>query len=279
MHRSASAVQAYMEWVFLRKKKSYYQYQHFGNRSDWSNRDPLAACSNYCPSHGGWNINTTLRNIQSLLSPHLLKGIRLLFTGAPDYSSLRMSDPSHIRLCVVDPSCGCGGGAAHQVGSQVSGRSLSRNLSPSGPSAHELRVALGARYYDIHPDPHGLRGRGHHVVEAVVGFHTEGQRRVRALEDRRRRERGDFLDRGLHLLHVNPQRHYSEQQNIKLCVKIKKKKNTLFFFLLHTKQQNLWQYFTGNINYEWLEMLLYLEMSVVFWGTRTSSRSLPITAS
>lgn len=57
------------------------------------------------------------------------------------------------------------------------------DLPPSGPSAHELRVALGARYYDIHPDPHGLRGRGHHVVEAVVGFHTEGQRRVGTLED------------------------------------------------------------------------------------------------
>lgn len=59
------------------------------------------------------------------------------------------------------------------------------SLSSGGPSAHELRVALGTRYYDIHPDPHGLRGRGHHVVEAVVGFYTEGQRRVRALEDHR----------------------------------------------------------------------------------------------
>lgn len=181
----------------------------------------------------------------------MLNGIRLLFTGAPDYSSLRMSDPSHIRLCVVDPSCGCGGGAAHQVGSQVSGRSLSRNLSPSGPSAHELRVALGARYYDIHPDPHGLRGRGHHVVEAVVGFHTEGQRRVRALGDRRRGERGNFLDRGLHLLHVCPRRHQSEQQNIKQCVKKRTKYRSIhaskmsstlktpFFFAAHKTAEPL----------------------------------------
>lgn len=56
------------------------------------------------------------------------------------------------------------------------------NPWPAGPSAHELRVALGARHYDIHPDPHGLGGGGHHVVEAVVGLHAEGQRRVWALE-------------------------------------------------------------------------------------------------
>lgn len=57
------------------------------------------------------------------------------------------------------------------------------DLSPSGPSAHELSIALGTCYYDIHPDPHGLRGRGHHVVEPVVGFHTKGQRWIGALED------------------------------------------------------------------------------------------------
>lgn len=62
---------------------------------------------------------------------------------------------------------------AAQAGSQEHER-LPTNLSPSGPSAHELCVALGTRYYDIHPDPHRLRGWGHHVVEAVVGLHTEG---------------------------------------------------------------------------------------------------------
>lgn len=56
-------------------------------------------------------------------------------------------------------------------------------ILPPGPSAHELRVALGARYYDIHPDPHGLWGWRHHVVKAVVSLHTEGQRWVGALED------------------------------------------------------------------------------------------------
>lgn len=65
------------------------------------------------------------------------------------------------------------------------------NLSPSGPLAHELRVAFGTRYYDIHPDPHGLRGRGHHVVKAVVSFHTEGQRWIGTLEDHRERG-GEF---------------------------------------------------------------------------------------
>lgn len=53
------------------------------------------------------------------------------------------------------------------------------------PSAHELRVAFGARHDDIHPDPHGFRGGRHHVVEAVVGLHTEGQRWVWALEGNR----------------------------------------------------------------------------------------------
>lgn len=61
------------------------------------------------------------------------------------------------------------------------------NPSPDGPSAHELRVALSTRHYDIHPDPHGLGGGGHHVVETVVGLHTEGQRRVWALEGNRQR--------------------------------------------------------------------------------------------
>lgn len=76
---------------------------------------------------------------------------------------------------------------AAQVGSQVPGCSLSPRhppaLSPSGPSAHELSIALGTCYYDIHPYPHGLRGWGHHVVEPVVGFHTKGQRWIGALED------------------------------------------------------------------------------------------------
>lgn len=62
----------------------------------------------------------------------------------------------------------------------MSGSTL-QNLAPAGPSAHELRVAFGARHNDIHPDPHGFGGGRHHVVEAVVGLHTEGQRRVWAL--------------------------------------------------------------------------------------------------
>lgn len=78
---------------------------------------------------------------------------------------------------------------AAQVGSQVSGCSLGfrhqPDRSPSGPSAHELRIALCTRYYDIHPDPHGLRGRGHHIVKPVMSFHAEGQRWSGALWNQR----------------------------------------------------------------------------------------------
>ena len=53
--------------------------------------------------------------------------------------------------------------------------------APPYPSVHELGVPLCPSDDDIHPDAHGL-GRGcHHVVEAVVGLDTEGERRVRAL--------------------------------------------------------------------------------------------------
>lgn len=103
------------------------------------------------------------------------------------------------------------------------------NLSPSGPSAHELRVALGTRYYDIHPDPHGLRGWGHHVVEAVVGLHTEGQRRVRALEDHITGRGGDFLEQRLQ---AAPVASFSSETFVKtteyiIVFKIQKKKKQL----------------------------------------------------
>jgi len=51
----------------------------------------------------------------------------------------------------------------------------------SGASVHELRVPLRPGDDHVHPDPHGVRGRRHHVVEPVVGLHAEGQGRVRAL--------------------------------------------------------------------------------------------------
>lgn len=47
---------------------------------------------------------------------------------------------------------------------------------------HELGVSLRPRDDHVHPYPHGLGGGGHHVVDAVVGLHAEGQRRVRALK-------------------------------------------------------------------------------------------------
>ena len=52
----------------------------------------------------------------------------------------------------------------------------------SGTSVQELGVALRAGDDHVHPDAHGL-GRGrHHVVEAVVGLHAEGEGGVGALE-------------------------------------------------------------------------------------------------
>ena len=54
--------------------------------------------------------------------------------------------------------------------------------APHPPSVHKLRVALGPCDDDVHPDAHGLGRGGHHVVEPVVGLHTECQRGVGALE-------------------------------------------------------------------------------------------------
>lgn len=51
----------------------------------------------------------------------------------------------------------------------------------STPLVHELCVSLRSCDDDVHPDPHGLCCRGHHVVEAVVRLHAEGQGGIRAL--------------------------------------------------------------------------------------------------
>lgn len=60
--------------------------------------------------------------------------------------------------------------------------------SSARPSVHELRVALGPRDDDVHPDAHGLGRRRHHEVEAVVGLHAERQRGVGALWRRAQRQ-------------------------------------------------------------------------------------------
>lgn len=65
-------------------------------------------------------------------------------------------------------------------GSLPSNRELRRLPLPPA-SVHELRVSLGAGDDHVHPDPHGLGRRRHHVVEPVVGLHAEGQRGVGAL--------------------------------------------------------------------------------------------------
>lgn len=71
------------------------------------------------------------------------------------------------------------------VGGQETGRVCdgSRRLIPALFLVHELRVPLRSRDDHVHPDPHGLGRRGHHVIEAVVGLDAEGQRGVGALED------------------------------------------------------------------------------------------------
>lgn len=64
---------------------------------------------------------------------------------------------------------------------------------------HEMHVSLSARHHHIHPNTHGLRRRRHHVVNSIVGLHTEGQRRVGALwpfqkskaRGRKRESKGD----------------------------------------------------------------------------------------
>lgn len=60
---------------------------------------------------------------------------------------------------------------------------------PGGPcqSVHELSVALSPGDNDIHPDSHGLCRGGYHVVQPVMGLHTEGEGWVWALW----RERGE----------------------------------------------------------------------------------------
>lgn len=126
-------------------------------------------------SHNHWNAPL------SWVSPHLLKGIWPKVIHP-------FKSPSVTRCQAVWFQSRLRQGAA-QVGSQVSGCLLGfrhqPDRSPSGPSAHELRIALCTRYYDIHPDPHGLRGRGHHIVKPVMSFHAEGQRWSGALWNQR----------------------------------------------------------------------------------------------
>lgn len=44
-----------------------------------------------------------------------------------------------------------------------------------------MHVSFSARYYNIHPDTHGLGRRSHHVVHSIVGLHAERQWGVGAL--------------------------------------------------------------------------------------------------
>lgn len=74
---------------------------------------------------------------------------------------------------------------------------MARWRGPLPSLHHELGVALSACDDHIHPDPHGLRRGGDHVVDPVVSLHAEGQGGVRALGERTRRERvGGRMARG-----------------------------------------------------------------------------------
>ena len=66
---------------------------------------------------------------------------------------------------------------------------MSRVLELEPPLHHELGVSFCARYYDVHPNPHGLRRGSHHVVDTVMGLHTERQGGVRALVRPARKKR------------------------------------------------------------------------------------------
>lgn len=58
---------------------------------------------------------------------------------------------------------------------------------------HEVHVSFRPGDDDVHPDAHGVRGRSHHVVHAVVSLHAERQRGVGALrlcDGEREREGG-----------------------------------------------------------------------------------------
>lgn len=62
------------------------------------------------------------------------------------------------------------------------------SLPPRMTLVHELRVALCSCYDHVHPDPHGLCRRSHHVVQSVMGLYTEGQGGVGALMARHKSE-------------------------------------------------------------------------------------------
>lgn len=68
-------------------------------------------------------------------------------------------------------------------------------------SVHELRVSLRSCDDHVHPDPHGLCRRGHHVVESIVGLHAEGQGGVRTLEDSNKENTAFMFDNCGVMLH------------------------------------------------------------------------------
>ena len=145
-----------------------------------NNMDMLVPECNWSSWAPFMKTNTTLQSFPTHPCSH--EALICLEASSFLYVSLNIR-PSHIKLCVVVFSSGSGGERLTLALRCVCHR---RNVpSPSGPSAHELRVALCARNYDVHPDPHGLWGGGHHVVEAVMGLHAEGQRWIWALEDHR----------------------------------------------------------------------------------------------
>lgn len=60
---------------------------------------------------------------------------------------------------------------------------------------HELSVSLRPRDNDVHPNPHGLRRGGDHVVDPVVSLNAEGQGGIRTLRKATRGHRKGYREK------------------------------------------------------------------------------------
>lgn len=114
---------------------------------------------------------------QPLPSPASLFQAQSL-TGLSSWQSITKSSCTEAPGALCPPGLSEAGG---EHGNRCRGPRAGWGSQRPTRSVHELSVALGPCDDDIHPDAHGLCGRGHHVVQPVMGLHTEGESWVRAL--------------------------------------------------------------------------------------------------